>query len=195
MPVGSTSAAAAVYCTSFGKSICIQSAKKFYPPCRNFFPNSLEFLIKILDAYYTFTFMLNYKILFSYFQLWQSYTVLSTTTQWIFTFSQHMHSDQWPPNSHDLNPFDYHVWVQCFRHFTNFTQSQKPFQSYSKCTVADLGWLATDNSQQSYQWLSQMSEHMGFGYWWTLWAYDVDFVQKYFNLTFCCFIKCKKILF
>jgi len=32
--------------------------------------------------------------------------------------------DQWPPNSPDLNPLDYHVWGAM--HFTNFSQSQKP---------------------------------------------------------------------
>jgi len=52
----------------------------------NFFQNGLECLIKILHASYTFTFTLKYKILFTYLQLWQSYAVLSTTTQWIFTF-------------------------------------------------------------------------------------------------------------
>jgi len=39
--------------------------------------------------------------------------------------------------------------------------------------AADLGWLATDNDQQSYQWLSQTSECMRFGQWRTFWAYYV----------------------
>jgi len=48
-----------------------------------------------------------------------------------------------------------------------------------KCTAADLGWLATDNDQQSYQRLSQTSERVRFGRWWTwstwwtFWAHDV----------------------
>jgi len=33
--------------------------------------------------------------------------------------------------------------------------------------------LATDNEQQIYQRLSQTSEHMRFGRWWTLWAYEL----------------------
>jgi len=37
--------------------------------------------------------------------------------------------------------------------------------------AADLGWLATDNDQQSYQRLSQTSERVRFGQWWTFWAY------------------------
>jgi len=40
--------------------------------------------------------------------------------------------------------------------------------------AADLGWLATDNDQQSYQRLSQMSECVHFGWWWTFWAYYVN---------------------
>jgi len=35
--------------------------------------------------------------------------------------------------------------------------------------AADLGWLATDNDQQSYQWLSRTSKRR----WWIFWAYYV----------------------
>jgi len=35
--------------------------------------------------------------------------------------------DEWPQP--DLNSLGYHMWVQCFRHFTNFTQSPRPFRS------------------------------------------------------------------
>ena len=52
-------------------------SKKFTPVVSEF----LEFLIKILNAYYMFTFTLNYKILFSFLQVRQSYAVISTTTQ------------------------------------------------------------------------------------------------------------------
>jgi len=36
-----------------------------------------------------------------------------------------------------------------------------------------LQWLATDNDQQSYQRLTQTSQCMRFGRWWTFWAYYV----------------------
>jgi len=39
--------------------------------------------------------------------------------------------------------------------------------------AVDLGWLATDNDQQSYQRLSQTSERVCFGRRWTFWAYYV----------------------
>jgi len=39
--------------------------------------------------------------------------------------------------------------------------------------AADLGWLATDNDQQSYQRLSQTSARVRFGLWWIFWAYYV----------------------
>ena len=44
---------------------------KNFTPCSflNFFPNGLKFSIRILDAYYTFTFTLNYWSLFSDLQL------------------------------------------------------------------------------------------------------------------------------
>jgi len=40
--------------------------------------------------------------------------------------------------------------------------------------AADLGWLAKNNDQQSYQRLSQTSERMCFSQWWTFWAYYVN---------------------
>jgi len=64
-------------------------SQKIYPPPEvfwTFFPKGWEFLIKILHACYSFILTLNCKILFSYPQLWQSYAILSATTQWIFTF-------------------------------------------------------------------------------------------------------------
>jgi len=39
--------------------------------------------------------------------------------------------------------------------------------------AADLGWLATDNDQRSYQRLSQTSECVRFVWWWSFWAYCV----------------------
>ena len=40
------------------------------------------------------------------------YAILSATTQWIFTFhcTDFIAKYEWPPNSPDLNPLDYHVW-------------------------------------------------------------------------------------
>jgi len=53
------------------KSFLYNVSQKITPPLQfsEFFSNGLEFLIKILLAYYTFTFTLNYKISFSYLQL------------------------------------------------------------------------------------------------------------------------------
>jgi len=45
-----------------------------------FFQNSWEFLVQILQAYYTFLSTMDYKFLFNYLQLWQSYAILSATT-------------------------------------------------------------------------------------------------------------------
>ena len=46
-----------------------------------FVPNGLEFIINISHANYTFKFTLDYKILFSYLQLRESYAVLRKTAQ------------------------------------------------------------------------------------------------------------------
>ena len=52
----------------------------------NFFPNGWEFLINFLHTYYTIISTLDYKFLFQYLQIWQSYAILSATTYRIFTF-------------------------------------------------------------------------------------------------------------
>ena len=45
-----------------------------------FFPNGWEFLINFLHTYNAIIYTLDYEFLFKYFQLWQSYAILSATT-------------------------------------------------------------------------------------------------------------------
>ena len=54
----------------FKMSTIVRNALWHFPI---FFPNSWEFLVQILHAYYTFIYTLEYKFLFSYLQLQQSY--------------------------------------------------------------------------------------------------------------------------
>ena len=58
------------------------SQKKSPPPTVfwKLFPNGREFLINFLHTYYTIISTLEYKFLFKYLQLWQSYAILSATT-------------------------------------------------------------------------------------------------------------------
>jgi len=46
----------------------------------HFFQNGREFLVQISHAYCMFLSTLDYKFLFSYLQLWRSYTILNATT-------------------------------------------------------------------------------------------------------------------
>jgi len=66
----------------------IQCVKTFCPLrfSKKIFPNGWELLSKILHGYYMFISMPNYKIVFNYIKIWQSYAILSATSQWIFTF-------------------------------------------------------------------------------------------------------------
>jgi len=53
------------------------------PPFRGFlkfFPKWLGIFNQFLHTYYTVTSTLDYKFLFKYLQLWQSYAILSATT-------------------------------------------------------------------------------------------------------------------
>jgi len=45
-----------------------------------FSPNGWEFLVQILNAYYTFLSTLDYRFLFNYLQLFWSYAIVSATT-------------------------------------------------------------------------------------------------------------------
>jgi len=48
------------------------------------FPKQLGILVLILHAYYPFESTSEYKFLFTYLQLWQSFAILSATTQRAF---------------------------------------------------------------------------------------------------------------
>ena len=63
--------------------------------------------------------------------------------------------DQWPPNSPDLNPLDYHVCGAMLQAFHKPVKA-KDHPRAKKCTAADMGWLATDNNQQNYQRLANV---------------------------------------
>jgi len=45
------------------------------------------------------------------------------------------------------------------------------FVDIIKAADLGVGWIATDNDQESYQRLSQTYERVRFGRWWTFWAY------------------------
>ena len=77
--------------------------------------------------------------------------------------------DQRPPNSPDLTQPTRLPCVVCDASSISQTSVKaKDHPRAKKCTAADLWWLATDNDQQSYRWLSQTSEHVRFGRWRTL---------------------------
>jgi len=54
------------------------------------FPNSWEFFVQILQSCCVFLSTLQHKFLFNYLQLWQSYAVLSATTQFT-SYAQNVH--------------------------------------------------------------------------------------------------------
>ena len=76
----------AVHCITRGWSHSV-TEKKFTPlPMWHLFFRDWKFLSFILHAYLVFKYMPNYKVSFSYPDLWQSCAILSLITQRIFTF-------------------------------------------------------------------------------------------------------------
>ena len=71
--------------------VFMYSVSQKNPPCGflTFFPKRLGIFNQFLHTYYTFLSTLDYKLLFSYFQLWRSYAILGlcATTQRFFYIS------------------------------------------------------------------------------------------------------------
>ena len=93
-----------------------------------------------------------------YLQLWQSYAILSETIHRIFYISLELNLYVCVLSKNDAT-------VDVMSLSNKFVDIIK---------APDLGWLATDNDQQSYQRLSQTSERVRFDRWWTFWAYYVN---------------------
>ena len=65
----------------YWRQVCTVWVKRIPPTVLwNFFPNGWEFLITFLHTYYVIISTLDYKFLFNYLQLWQSYAIQSATT-------------------------------------------------------------------------------------------------------------------
>jgi len=65
--------------------------------------NDWESLVQILHTYYMFQSKLDYTFLFNYLQLWRSYAILSTTTQFT-SYAQNVH--HWPKCTPEM--FNHH---------------------------------------------------------------------------------------
>jgi len=89
----------------------------------------------------------------------------STVAQWIHLPAHTAHAtqnwlqtncpdfiakDQWPPNSPDLNPLDYHVWGQCWRPITSAIRNRKRSPNWGS-PAGDLGQPTSATNRQSCQ--------------------------------------------
>ena len=55
-----------------------------------------------------------------------AHTAKKLTQDWIATnCSEFIGKDEWPPNSPDLNPLDYHVWGAMLERYKSFQPSRK----------------------------------------------------------------------
>jgi len=129
------------------------------PPLRfsDIFPKQLGIFNKFLHTYYIILYTLDDKFLFSYFQLWRSYALLCATTRRIFTFHYNFNS--------------YVVYSP-----TDVIGDVMPYPTcvYWHYKIVYFIVTSTDNDQQSYQQLTQTSERLRFGRWWTFWSYYVN---------------------
>ena len=134
------------------------SVSKKNPPLRfsDIFPKQLRIFKQIFTHLYAFLCTLEYKFLFNYLQLWRSYAIVCETTQRFFYISLELNF--WVCSRSKWR----HWWLVISSMFVDIIKA------------ADLGWLATDNDQQSYQRLSPTSERARFDRSWTFWAYYVN---------------------
>ena len=123
-----------LYHATLSKVTHIQcESKKITPPydfCQ-FLPNGWEFLIEILHTYYAFKYTIDCQILSNYLQIRQSYAALSATTPEFQAYRYSRISTFWLLTCYRISiHLTIMPGVPCFRHFTKFIQSQKPFQSW-----------------------------------------------------------------
>jgi len=159
--------------------------RKYYPSevfC-NFFPNGRAFVSKILHAYCVLKSMANYNILFNYLD--DTVMQLSATSShglWVAGLAEGqlylVHHKGWMATK-------FTTWLSCamLRAFHRLHSKPETIPELKKCTAADLGWLAADSDQRSYQRMSQTSEYMHLGRWWTFWTDEMNLIQKYFDWT------------
>ena len=96
-----------------------------------FLPNGWEFFIVILRIYYEFKYTIDCQILSNYLQILQCYAALSATTPRILSLSLLQNINFWLLTSYRISiHLTIMCGVPCFRHFTKFIQSQKPFQCW-----------------------------------------------------------------
>jgi len=80
--------------------------------------------------------------------------------------------DEWPPNSPDLNPLDYHVWGAMFERYKSFSTQPENIDELKK--VLQLIWdqlpcIRLD--QQSHIELPEETSGLCESWCWTLWTY------------------------
>jgi len=100
--------------------------------------------------------------------------------------------DEWPPNSPDLNPLDYHVWGAMLQAFHKLHPKPKTIPELKSALQQIWDDLPQTTINKAVNDFRKRLNKMRFGRWWTFWAHDVNFVQKYFNWIVCRFIKRKK---
>jgi len=126
----------------------------------HFFPNCWEFIDKILYAYYTFLSMLDYKFLFNYLQLWQSYAILSATT---------IMCSKCPPSTETHAGWSHLIWHNFVTVGDNWIKI---------CTLA---YIWTFNKRVRFglkipNYYGKMSENVSvrFGRWWTFCTHGMN---------------------
>ena len=132
------------------------------------FPHGWEFLVQILHTYYTFRSTLDYKFLFNYLQLWQSYAILCATTSICL---------KCPPLVEMHTGWSHLIWHNFVRVGDNWTKN---------CNLAYI-WMFNRRVKFGLKipnCLGKMSENASvcFGRWRTFCAHDVNWVVTLNNI-------------
>ena len=139
----------------------LQCESKKIPPAVfwHFSPNGWEFLINFLHTYYMILYTLDYKFLFSYLQLWRSYAILSATTRRIFTFH-----------------YNFNFYVCLLSKWRHWWRHAIPYMFIDIIKLFLYSDLPQTTINKAINNLTQTSERVRYGRWWTFWAYYVNWV-------------------
>jgi len=81
--------------------------------------------------------------------------------------------DQWPPNSPDLNPMEYHVWGAMLQAYRQLLQQPKTIAELKEALQVIWGQPATGTDEQGCERLLKVTEGFCWSWRWTLGTFTV----------------------
>jgi len=105
--------------------------------------------------------------------------------------------DEWPPNTPDLNPLNYHVWGAMLERYKTFQPKPNTTDELKKVLANNMGWSATELHQQGHTELCHKTSSLCESWGRTLWTrLQINLFSQGFELLASCdILKCQISMF